>query len=107
MLTELDIPVGPDVLHGNLDIPREASGVVIFAHGSGSSRLSPRNTHVAHKLREHGLGTLLATSVRARVQPRRWSPRRKVRKLSPPSSHAADAPISRVHRSAGCTRRRS
>ncbi|RPI58769.1 MAG: alpha/beta hydrolase [Lysobacterales bacterium] len=58
-VTELEIPVGGDVLHGNLDIPNDAAGVVLFAHGSGSSRLSPRNARVARELREHGLGTLL------------------------------------------------
>jgi hypothetical protein len=50
-VTELEIPVGNDVLHGNLDVPNAAAGVVIFAHGSGSGRLSPRNTRVAHELR--------------------------------------------------------
>jgi dienelactone hydrolase len=47
------------VLEGGLAVPDGARGVVLFAHGSGSSRHSPRNQHVARALREAGLGTLL------------------------------------------------
>jgi putative phosphoribosyl transferase len=46
-------------LTGDLEVPDNARGVVLFAHGSGSSRHSPRNRHVAALLREAGLGTLL------------------------------------------------
>lgn len=46
-------------LVGDLYIPRRATGLVVFAHGSGSSRLSPRNRFVAGILHEHLLGTLL------------------------------------------------
>lgn len=46
-------------LEGNLEVPRGAQGIVLFAHGSGSSRHSPRNRYVAHALREGGLATLL------------------------------------------------
>jgi dienelactone hydrolase len=46
-------------LEGELKLPPRAGGVVIFAHGSGSSRLSPRNQYVARVLREAGLATLL------------------------------------------------
>jgi len=46
-------------LQGELALPARAKGVVLFAHGSGSSRHSPRNTYVAGVLREAGLGTLL------------------------------------------------
>jgi pimeloyl-ACP methyl ester carboxylesterase len=46
-------------LEGMLELPPNAQGVVVFAHGSGSSRLSPRNNFVAEKLREGGVGTLL------------------------------------------------
>lgn len=53
------IPINTTVLAGNLDIPDGADGIVVFAHGSGSSRHSPRNRFVAHSLREAGLGTLL------------------------------------------------
>jgi dienelactone hydrolase len=56
---ELEIPAREVALRGDLDVPERAGGVVIFAHGSGSSRQSPRNARVARALREHGLGTLL------------------------------------------------
>ncbi len=46
-------------LDGALSLPPNAPGVVLFAHGSGSSRHSPRNTHVAHLLNDAGIGTLL------------------------------------------------
>lgn len=46
-------------LEGMLGIPDGAQGVVLFAHGSGSGRLSPRNQYVAQTLRQAGLGTLL------------------------------------------------
>jgi putative phosphoribosyl transferase len=46
-------------LYGELDVPEGAPGVVLFAHGSGSSRHSPRNQFVARTLREAGIGTLL------------------------------------------------
>lgn len=47
------------ILDGNLNIPEGASGIVLFAHGSGSSRHSPRNRYVAQRLHEQGLATLL------------------------------------------------
>jgi putative phosphoribosyl transferase len=53
------VPAGPVVLDGDLAMPAEAGGLVLFAHGSGSSRLSPRNRHVAQTLRDAALGTLL------------------------------------------------
>lgn len=56
---EVRIPVGPIYLDGNLDIPKGARGIVVFVHGSGSSRLSPRNQYVAQALQRNGLGTLL------------------------------------------------
>lgn len=56
---DIGIPVGEALLRGDLLVPAEAGGVVIFAHGSGSSRLSPRNRNVAARLRDAGLGTLL------------------------------------------------
>jgi putative phosphoribosyl transferase len=46
-------------LHGNLDVPPTAHGVVLFAHGSGSGRHSPRNQFVARQLQKAGLATLL------------------------------------------------
>jgi pimeloyl-ACP methyl ester carboxylesterase len=53
------IPSGSVFLEGMLELPKNAQGVVLFAHGSGSSRHSPRNNFVAARLREAGLGTLL------------------------------------------------
>jgi putative phosphoribosyl transferase len=53
------IPAGRLTLEGTLGIPERASGLVLFAHGSGSSRFSPRNRYVARALRDGGLGTLL------------------------------------------------
>ena len=53
------IPMETGVLEGMLEIPPQACGMVLFAHGSGSSRLSPRNNYVARVLREAGMGTLL------------------------------------------------
>ncbi len=58
----VQIPAGPSgaiSLEGMLELPDNADGVVLFAHGSGSSRLSPRNNTVARVLRDAGLGTLL------------------------------------------------
>jgi len=56
---EVRIPAGSVTLQGSLDIPPGAGGLVLFAHGSGSSRFSPRNRYVADVLREKGLATLL------------------------------------------------
>jgi dienelactone hydrolase len=53
------VAIGHKRLEGDVVRPRKANGLVIFAHGSGSSRFSPRNTHVAHQLEVRGLGTLL------------------------------------------------
>src|SRR5687768_13351255 len=53
------IPSGRIMLEGELSVPVEATGVVLFAHGSGSSRHSPRNQFVARTIREAGVGTLL------------------------------------------------
>jgi len=55
----VSIPVDTVSLEGNLSIPAEAVGIVLFAHGSGSSRHSPRNRFVAQTLRDGGLATLL------------------------------------------------
>jgi putative phosphoribosyl transferase len=56
---EVEIPAGAVRLHGNLYRPPGCEGMVIFAHGSGSSRHSPRNRFVASVLHDAGLGTLL------------------------------------------------
>jgi predicted alpha/beta-hydrolase family hydrolase len=55
----LQIPAGEVTLAGDLEIPKNARGLVLFAHGSGSSRRSPRNQAVAEVLRDAGLATLL------------------------------------------------
>jgi putative phosphoribosyl transferase len=51
--------VGTHALEGELVVPASATGIVVFAHGSGSSRASPRNRRVAQVLHGHGLATLL------------------------------------------------
>ncbi len=56
---EVTIPIKGAKLSGELGLPPKALGVVLFAHGSGSSRHSPRNQSVARVLRQAGLGTLL------------------------------------------------
>jgi pimeloyl-ACP methyl ester carboxylesterase len=56
---DVQIRSGAAMLHGELIIPGGAKGVVLFAHGSGSSRHSPRNQFVARTIRETGVGTLL------------------------------------------------
>lgn len=55
----VQVTIGPVLLNGDLAIPEGALGMVVFAHGSGSSRLSPRNRFVAELLNSAGLGTLL------------------------------------------------
>ncbi|GAA3399049.1 phosphoribosyltransferase family protein [Streptomyces roseoviridis] len=57
--TEVRIPLGATEAGGRLTVPADATGVVLFAHGSGSSRHSPRNLAVAAALHRAGLGTLL------------------------------------------------
>jgi putative phosphoribosyl transferase len=56
---EIQIPINSIILEGNLTIPEGAKGIVVFAHGSGSSRFSSRNRYVAQELQKEGLGTLL------------------------------------------------
>ncbi|HSP78644.1 MAG TPA: hydrolase, partial [Myxococcaceae bacterium] len=57
---EVELVVGRGArIGGTLAVPQGAQGLVIFAHGSGSSRHSPRNRFVAYSLRQVGLGTLL------------------------------------------------
>ena len=56
---EIIVPLNGIELHGILTIPEKAQGIVIFSHGHGSSRLSPRNTFVAGKLQKAKMATLL------------------------------------------------
>jgi putative phosphoribosyl transferase len=58
-MNEVQIHAGRAVLSGNLNIPKDAGALVLFAHGSGSSRHSPRNQFVARTLNDAGLGTWL------------------------------------------------
>src|SRR5256885_8495127 len=55
----VEVDVGPYELKGLRGVPPEPTGLVIFAHGSGSGRLSPRNNQVAAALRDRALATLL------------------------------------------------
>ncbi|WP_414473877.1 dienelactone hydrolase family protein [Microvirga sp. M2] len=57
--TTHDVSIGSLELPGRLVRPPDCNGLVVFAHGSGSSRLSPRNAHVAMHLNDHGFATLL------------------------------------------------
>jgi hypothetical protein len=56
---EVEVSAGLTILEGNLCIPNDAQGIVLFAHGSGSGRHSPRNRYVAEALCEARLATLL------------------------------------------------
>jgi len=56
----LRLPVSDGWLHADMVLPVDARGLVVFAHGSGSSRHSPRNRYVARTLEERGMATLLA-----------------------------------------------
>ena len=59
MTRAVEIDLAGAVLHGDLTVPTGAAGLVVFAHGSGSSRHSPRNRYVAGVINRAGLGTLL------------------------------------------------
>ena len=56
---KVDVQIDSILLPGYLSIPEKALGLVLFSHGSGSSRNSPRNTYVASILEKHGLATFL------------------------------------------------
>ena len=57
--TQINIPIHGNTLLGNLNIPNDAESLVIFSHGSGSSRFSKRNIHVANLLNQSKIATLL------------------------------------------------
>ena len=57
--TEIDIALSEVILKGDLVLPKKTIGMVIFSHGSGSSRLSSRNRLVAETLQQQGIGTFL------------------------------------------------
>ena len=77
------IQVGTVTLNGDLSAPARAQGLVLFAHGSGSSRLSPRNRFVAEALRRKGLGTLLFVCCRRSSRTDRRAPSFDVPLLAP------------------------
>jgi dienelactone hydrolase len=58
-IPEHAVEIPPTGLHGDLVVPARASGIILFAHGSGSGRHSPRNRYVAKVLQQGGFGTLL------------------------------------------------
>ena len=58
-MTEIDIPLSNVTLKGNLVVDDDTIGIVIFSHGSGSSRFSPRNNYVANLFQKNHIGTLL------------------------------------------------
>ncbi len=58
-VVDIELAAGRTLLAGRLSVPAGTGGLVIFAHGSGSGRLSPRNVEVARRLGERGLATLL------------------------------------------------
>src|SRR6476661_7940688 len=58
-MATIHVPAGDVRLAGDLTVPERAAGIVLFAHGSGSSRFSRRNQFVARVLEKHGLATLL------------------------------------------------
>jgi dienelactone hydrolase len=58
-MADIEIPVDDAVIRGDLAIPAQKTAVVVFAHGTGSSRHSPRNRQVARRLEQDGLATLL------------------------------------------------
>src|SRR5919108_4462053 len=55
----VQVSIGQAILEGNLIIPKGSRGIVLFAHGSGSGRHSPRNKYVAKVLQDAGIATLL------------------------------------------------
>ena len=57
--TELVIPIGDIQLRGDLFIPEQARSIIIFSHGSGSSRFSPRNSFISEAINRYGIATLL------------------------------------------------
>lgn len=69
---EVRISSGRVTLEGNLTIPQEATGIVLFAHGSGSGRHSPRNQFVAQVLNQAGLATLLLDLLTADEEEEDW-----------------------------------
>lgn len=75
-LKSISIQLDGTILQGDLAVPKNAMGMVIFSHGSGSSRLSPRNSYVAKVIQKKGLATLLfdlLTEDEDRIYPNRFN----------------------------------
>lgn len=89
----VEIPSGADILNADLRVPSRAVGLVIFAHGSGSSRFSRRNRQVAGSLEGHGFATLLLdllTPVEDTIDQRTAEYRFDIERLGPRVSAAVD-----------------
>lgn len=89
----VEIVAGDEVLHGDLRLPPHADGLVIFAHGSGSSRFSTRNRHVAEYLGTRGLASLLLdllTPDEERIDERTREYRFDIERLAPRVGAAAE-----------------
>ena len=89
----VEIVAGDDVLHGDLRLPPHADGLVIFAHGSGSSRFSTRNRQVAEYLGARGLASLLLdllTPDEERIDERTREYRFDIERLAPRVGAAAE-----------------
>lgn len=92
-ISELWIPVGDgNVLPGRLALPADAEGIVLFAHGSGSGRRSPRNTYVAGVLERAGLATLLFDLLTEDEERAERSLRGPVARPSPPTAKPFGGP---------------
>ena len=94
----VSIAVDGVVVEGTLALPVSPSGMVLFAHGSGSSRLSPRNNAVAAELRKAGLGTLLMDLLSESEDPdtrRRFDIAMLARRLGAATDWLADYPATR------------
>ena len=106
------IPTDDAVLDGDLALAAAARGVVVFAHGRGSSRFSPRNRHVAGRLQRGGLATLLIDLLTPEEEARRRAHARSCASTSTCSPAAWSArptgcrPAARAARSAGRLLRR-
>jgi putative phosphoribosyl transferase len=89
----VEITAGDDVLHGDLRLPPHARGLVIFAHGSGSSRFSSRNRQVAEYLGARGFASLLLdllTPEEERIDDRTREYRFDIERLGPRVGAAAE-----------------
>ncbi|MGE4056387.1 MAG: hydrolase, partial [Vicinamibacterales bacterium] len=89
----VEIPAGAATLNADLRVPAAAKGLVVFAHGSGSSRFSRRNRQVAEFLGERGFATLLLdllTALEEAIDERTMEYRFDIPRLGPRVSAAAD-----------------